>query len=37
MAFMKGWLPAYSRVTPHTVITLMMLEALRKLYGMDPL
>lgn len=37
MAFMRGWTPAYTRVTPHTVITLLMIEQLRLLLGMEPL
>jgi hypothetical protein len=37
MAFMKGWVPAYTRVSPHTVISLMLIEQLRSVLGMAPI
>jgi hypothetical protein len=32
---MKGWVPNYLRLGPHFVISLPLLEALRKLFGAD--
>jgi solute carrier family 25 protein 14/30 len=37
IGFMRGWVPAYTRVSPHTIISLMMIEQLRKIVGMKPL
>lgn len=37
LGFMRGWVPAYTRVSPHTIISLMMIEQLRALGGMKPL
>jgi hypothetical protein len=37
MAFMKGWVPAYFRVAPHTVMTLMLVEQFRRAMGMQAL
>jgi len=37
MAFLRGWTPAYTRVSPHTVITLLMIEQLRLVLGMGAL
>lgn len=35
--FFKGWVPAYSRVGPHTTISLVGIEKLRKLFGYENL
>ena len=37
IGFMRGWVPAYTRVSPHTIISLMMIEQFRALAGMKPL
>ena len=33
--FMKGWTASYLRIGPHTIISLVLVEHLRKLYGID--
>lgn len=32
LAFMKGWLPSYTRLGPHTIITFVALEQMKSLY-----
>ena len=34
MAFMKGWMASYSRIGPHTVISFILVEKIRKLIGL---
>jgi len=31
-ALFKGWLPAFIRLTPHTIVTFMVLEQFRNVY-----
>ncbi|CAF1294758.1 unnamed protein product, partial [Rotaria sordida] len=35
MAFMKGWLPNYLRIGPHTLVSLPLAEFIRKSFGAD--
>jgi len=32
MALLKGWVPAYVRLGPHTIITFLTLEQLKRMY-----
>ena len=32
-ALLKGWVPAYVRLGPHTIITFLALEQLKRLYA----
>ena len=32
----KGWLPQWLRIGPHTIVTFVVLEQLRRLAGLDP-
>ena len=34
MAFMKGWTASYLRIGPHTVISFILIEKVRQLFGM---
>ncbi|CAF1553176.1 unnamed protein product [Adineta steineri] len=34
-AFMKGWLPNYLRIGPHSLVSLLLTEFIRKLLGVD--
>ncbi|KAI8928184.1 mitochondrial carrier domain-containing protein [Entophlyctis helioformis] len=36
MALYKGWFPQWMRIGPHTIVTFMILEQLRKLAGLNP-
>lgn len=35
--FFKGWMPAYWRIGPHTVITLLLMEKVRTFLGLSTL
>ena len=34
-AFMKGWTASYLRIGPHTVISFILIEKVRQLFGMN--
>jgi dicarboxylate transporter 10 len=36
LAFFKGYVPAFVRLGPHTILTFIFLEQLRLNLGMDP-
>jgi hypothetical protein len=36
LALFKGWLPQWLRIGPHTIITFVVLEQLRRLAGLRP-
>ena len=33
--FFKGWMPAYWRIGPHTVITFILMERIRTYFGLN--
>lgn len=35
--FLRGWVPSYFRIGPHTVLSLLLIEQVRKLVGLDAL
>jgi dicarboxylate transporter 10 len=36
MAFFKGYVPAFVRLGPHTILTFIFLEQIRQNFGTDP-